>query len=123
MGIKVAPLVAAGRRLTSGSFLDSATIFDRTITSDGHGGQTSSYVARLNPLMMSLVNVKDGVLKADTGTLEGSALLTVLVPYGTEFADGLRFLVEGKLYEIVGRISAKSARTIVDRYTAREVEA
>jgi hypothetical protein len=119
--MEVAPLVAAGRRMSAGTFVDISTIYDRAIVSDGHGGQTSTYVARPATIKVSLVGVKDTPLADDMGVLKGTATVLVLCPYGTDLPDGARLSVAGLMYEVVGRRSAESARTVVERFLAREV--
>lgn len=117
----VAPLVAAGRRMAAGTFVDLSTISDRTLVSDGHGGQDTTYTARPVQILVTLVGVKDTALADDSGVLKGTATVTVLCPWGTDLPDGTRLTTSGVTYEIVGRRSAESNRTVVERYLAREL--
>lgn len=121
MGVDVAGLVAAGRELASGAFLDSATVRDRTLVPDGHGGSAEVFTARPAPVMMSLVQVKDGEVVDDAGVLQGQAMVTAMCAYGTDLPDGTRVDVLGVSYEVVARRSAESARTVLERYVLREV--
>jgi hypothetical protein len=117
----VVPLVAAGRRMAVGTFVDVSTISDRAIVSDGHGGQTTTYVPRAAQISVSLVGVKDTPLADDMGVLKGTATVMVLCPWGTDLPDGARLTTSGVTYEVVGRRSAESNRTVMERYLAREV--
>ena len=117
----VVPLVAAGRRMAAGTFVDVSTIYDRAIVSDGHGGQAATYTARPAQVAVSLVGVKDTPLSDDMGVLKGTATVMVLCPWGTDLPDGTRLATSGVTYEVVGRRSAESNRTVVERYLAREV--
>lgn len=119
--MNVDSLVQLGRRLIADTLLDAGTIYVHTVVTDNSGGWTDVWTARQGIQACRLVTPKDQPLTNIGDVLSGPAVVILELPIDVAFDDSDRILVNGILYQAVGKISAESVTAVVQRIVVREV--
>ena len=115
-------LVSLGRRLVSDTLIDSGVILDYSKVPNGKGGFSDSWTVRSGSVPCRLVREKDQILGDVGGVVTGPSTPILLLAVGVDFKDRDRIVVNGGVtYQAVGRISAESETTVVQRVIVREV--
>ena len=92
------------------------------LQSDGKGGFSDSWAVRSGSVPCRLVREKDQILGDVGGVVTGPSTPILLLAVGVDFKDRDRIVVNGGVtYQAVGRISAESETTVVQRVIVREV--
>lgn len=120
--MNIEPLVGLARRLIDGTLIDSGVILDYSRVSDGRGGFSDSWAVRAGAQPCRLVREKDQILGEVGSVVTGPSTPILLLRVGVDFEDRDRIIVNGtRTYQAVGRISADSLTTPVQRIIVREV--
>lgn len=118
--MNVDALVKTGRRLAGDALLDTGTIYDHVVVSDGRGGHTDAWVARTT-IRCRVVGVKDQLASNIADVLQGPGTAVILCDFGTTMQDQDQIVIRATRYQIGARLSADSTTTVLERYVGREV--
>ena len=119
--MSLASVVEQGRRLLVSSLLDSGTVYDRTVASDGVGGKIETWTLRTGTLACRLVSPKETPAVSAAGVLQSPVMFTLLSAVGTDLAEGDRVVVAGRTFSVVGSLVTNSVLATSSRHLIREL--
>lgn len=123
----VTSIVAAGRRLVATTLLDRAVRQEQVTTRDGIGGSWSGWqdVGPKVPVRFGALSEADSAgrsVRPAAGQLDGAPGGIMLAPLDSKFAenDRVRDVRTGRIWVILGELTAPSTLAVVRRLYIRE---
>ncbi len=120
--MSVRSAINAGRRLIAASFVDTATIADRVVQSDGLGGSEETWVPRAAPVPCRFSKLTDAEQATVAMQPYAPAWGTVVFQVGTDIREGDRIVQpEGRTWQVFGEQTPPGNAAVATRVMVREV--
>ena len=102
--MSIEPVIAAGRRLVATTLLDSATLLRRTLTGDGGGGRTESWLPLQTGVPCRFGTVRQEDPQQVVDAVYGAPTAQALLPLGTDVrrGDRLENEITGNVWLVTG---------------------
>jgi hypothetical protein len=117
--------LASLRAELNSTFPDLATVLRKTVSSNGRGGQTTSYVAQ-TPQIACIVTIGTTTdrnpKKVEHSQQVAVTTWTVKLPFGSSVAISDRLLIGSTTYEIFDTVTPARSLQLADDYLCRAVE-
>lgn len=120
--MSVRSAINAGRRLIAASFVDTATIADRTVRPDGYGGSEETWVSRSAPVPCRFSKLTDAEQQPVALQPYAPAWGTVVFPVGTDIREGDRVVQPaGRVWQVFGEQTPPGNAAVAVRVMVKEV--